>query len=109
MFIFLSWIIVIILSIVLFTIGACIKGNLIRYLDIFSIYTACIIGLIIVLAILLVIFGSIASLSEVQIVCGGKEIDYRSVDFISASMFHWFITTSSYSGFIFLFLNTRFS
>ncbi|CAI2729124.1 unnamed protein product [Schistosoma spindalis] len=93
MFIFISWILAIILSVLLFIFGINIKRDLVTWA----------IGPL-VLAIVIP-----ASLIEAQIFCGGRAIYYRSEDFIFASMVHLFLLTFSYSGFILLFLNIKLS
>ncbi|KAH9587094.1 hypothetical protein MS3_00004959 [Schistosoma haematobium] len=124
MFIFISWILSIILSVLLFMVGINIKRDLVRYFWLFLIY---------VIIVIIVIFGLVipwiysitvvtyavgllvlaivipASLIEAQIFCGGRAIYYRAEDFIFASMVHLFLLTFSYSGFILLFLNIKLS
>ncbi|CAH8539557.1 unnamed protein product [Schistosoma haematobium] len=124
MFIFVSWILAIILSVLLFMIGIDIKRDLVNYFRSFLIYVIIIILIILVLLIpwklgvsqvtyavgLLVLAIVIpASLIEAQIFCGGRAIYYRAEDFIFASMVHLFLLTFSYSGFILLFLNIKLS
>ncbi|CAH8532711.1 unnamed protein product [Schistosoma bovis] len=124
MFIFISWILAIILSVLLFMIGINIKRDLVSYFRSFLIYVIIIILIILVLLIpwklkvsqvtyaigLLVLAIVIpASLIEAQIFCGGRAIYYRAEDFIFASMVHLFLLTFSYSGFILLFLNINLS
>ncbi|KAH8875936.1 hypothetical protein KSF78_0004804 [Schistosoma japonicum] len=124
MFVFISWMLVIILSIVLFLIGINIHRDLTLYFNAFLIYTLCIIAVIAVIAIIAVlgsvfnflrstvtlfVIGLLAiaivipvSSLEAQILYGGKHIYYRPTDLILASMVHWFLTTFLYSAFIFL-------
>ncbi|CAH8522729.1 unnamed protein product [Schistosoma intercalatum] len=124
MFIFISWILAIILSVLLFMIGINIKRDLVSYFWSFLIYVIIVILIIFVLVIpwiygitvvtwaigLLVLAIIIpASLIEAQIFCGGRAMYYRSEDFIFASMVHLFLLTFSYSGFILLFLNIKLS
>nr|AAP05910.1 hypothetical protein [Schistosoma japonicum] len=124
MFVFIGWMLVIILSIVLFVIGINIQRDLTRYFNAFLIYTLCIIAVIAVIAIIAVL-GSVFNFLrstvplfvigllaiaivipvtslEAQILYGGKHIYYRPTDLILASMVHWFLTTFLYSAFIFL-------
>ncbi|CAH8532743.1 unnamed protein product [Schistosoma bovis] len=124
MFIFISWILAIILSVLLFMIGINIKRDLVSYFWSFLFYVIIVILIIFVLVIpwiygitmvtyaigLLVLAIVIpASLIEAQIFCGGRAIYYRAEDFIFASMVHLFLLTFSYSGFILLFLNIKLS
>ncbi|CAH8530596.1 unnamed protein product [Schistosoma guineensis] len=124
MFIFISWILAIILSVLLFMIGINIKRDLVSYFWSFLFYVIIVILIIFVLLIpwiydirvvtwaigLLVLAIVIpASLIEAQIFCGGRAIYYRAEDFIFASMVHLFLLTFSYSGFILLFLNINLS
>nr|AAW24819.1 SJCHGC05100 protein [Schistosoma japonicum] len=118
MFVFIGWMLVIILSIVLFLIGINIQRDLTRYINAFLIYTICIIDVIAVLGlvfyflhppVILFVIGLLAiaivipvSSLEAQILYGGKMIFYRPTDLILASMVHWFLTPFLYSGFIFL-------
>ncbi|KAK4472027.1 hypothetical protein MN116_005402 [Schistosoma mekongi] len=125
MFVFISWMLVIILTIVLFLIGINIRRDLTGYFNAFLVYTLCIIAVIIVLGIvfnflkspshvllqvILFVIGLLAianvipvSLVEAQILYGGKKLFYRSDDLILASMIHWILTSFLYSGFIFVF------
>ncbi|KAH9587091.1 hypothetical protein MS3_00004958 [Schistosoma haematobium] len=109
MFIFVSWILAIILSVLLFMIGIDIKRDLVNYFRSFLIYVIIIILIILVLLIPWKLGVSQASLIEAQIFCGGRAIYYRAEDFIFASMVHLFLLTFSYSGFILLFLNIKLS
>ncbi|CAH8543135.1 unnamed protein product [Schistosoma rodhaini] len=124
MFIFISWILAIILSVLLFLVGINIQRDLVSYFKWFIIY----IGFIIIIIIILWILWSIkvvtvtwaigplvlaiiipASLIEAQILYGGREIYYRREDFIFASLVHLFLLTFSYSGFILTFYNIKLS
>ncbi|CAH8538376.1 unnamed protein product [Schistosoma margrebowiei] len=124
MFIFISWILAIILSVLLFMVGINIKRDLVSYFRSFLIYVIIIILIIIALLIpwklgvsqvtwaigpLVLAIVIPASLIEAQIFCGGRRIYYRAEDFIFASMVHLFLLTFSYSGFILLFLNINLS
>uniref|UniRef100_A0A3Q0KJT7 N-methyl-D-aspartate receptor-associated protein, putative n=1 Tax=Schistosoma mansoni TaxID=6183 RepID=A0A3Q0KJT7_SCHMA len=120
MFIFISWILTIILSVLLFLVGINIERDLVSYFRWFMIYIASIILVILILLIpwsinvtavtwaigpLVLAIIIPASLIEAQILYGGREIYYRREDFIFASMIHLFLLTFSYSGFILMFLN----
>ncbi|CAI2722358.1 unnamed protein product [Schistosoma spindalis] len=124
MFIFISWILAIILSVLLFIVGINIKRDLVSYFSSFMFYVIIVILIIIVLVIpwiyqvtavtwaigpLVLAIVIPASLIEAQIFCGGRAIYYRSEDFIFASMVHLFLLTFSYSGFILMFLNIKLS
>ncbi|CAH8573138.1 unnamed protein product [Schistosoma rodhaini] len=124
MFIFISWILAIILSVLLFLVGINIQRDLVSYLKWFMIYINFIILIIVILSILwsfkfkevtwaigpLVLAIIIpASLIEAQILYGGREIYYRREDFIFASLVHLFLLTFSYSGFILMFYNIKLS
>ncbi|VDO67593.1 unnamed protein product [Schistosoma margrebowiei] len=124
MFIFISWILAIILSVLLFMVGINIKRDLVRYILLFLVYIVFILIIITILVILwtlkipavtwaigLLVLAIVipASLIEAQIFCGGRRIYYRAEDFIFASMVHLFLLTFSYSGFILLFLNIKLS
>ncbi|CAH8539570.1 hypothetical protein MS3_00004959 [Schistosoma haematobium] len=109
MFIFISWILSIILSVLLFMVGINIKRDLVRYFWLFLIYVIIVIIVIFGLVIPWIYSITVASLIEAQIFCGGRAIYYRAEDFIFASMVHLFLLTFSYSGFILLFLNIKLS
>ncbi|CAH8539604.1 hypothetical protein MS3_00004960 [Schistosoma haematobium] len=124
MFIFISWILSIILSVLLFMIGINIKRDLVRYFWLFLTYIVFILIIIMILVILwalkinavtwaigLLVLAIVipASLIEAQIFCGGRAIYYRAEDFIFASMVHLFLLTFSYSGFILMLRNINLS
>ncbi|RTG81624.1 uncharacterized protein DC041_0000181 [Schistosoma bovis] len=124
MFIFISWILAIILSVLLFMIGINIKRDLVRYFWLFLTYIVFILIIIMILVILwalkinavtwaigLLVLAIVipASLIEAQIFCGGRAIYYRAEDFIFASMVHLFLLTFSYSGFILMLRNVNLS
>uniref|UniRef100_A0A5K4F9L1 Protein lifeguard 4 n=1 Tax=Schistosoma mansoni TaxID=6183 RepID=A0A5K4F9L1_SCHMA len=122
MFIFISWILTIILSVLLFLVGINIERDLVSYFRWFMIYIASIILVILILLIpwsinvtavtwaigpLVLAIIIPASLIEAQILYGGREMYYRREDFIFASLVHLFLLTFSYSGFIVMFLKIK--
>ncbi|CAH8452016.1 unnamed protein product [Schistosoma turkestanicum] len=121
-FIFISWMMAIILSVILFLVGIKIKHSLVTYLNSFLIYAACVMLIIFGLALassfkvhgvewaigpLVLAIVIPASLIEAQLLCGGREIYYRFEDYILASMVHLFLITLSFGGFIYLFINVK--
>ncbi|CAH8533453.1 unnamed protein product [Heterobilharzia americana] len=124
-FLFVSWIMAIILSIIIFTIACQMKQDITPYFLPFLIYGA---GIIIaggiayivlyfseyyttgqhVLGVCILLVAIPISLIESQMLAGGRRLIFDTNDYILVTMFHWILVSFSYSGLIFQFLEIWF-